>query len=50
MLCENQVGEIAAVNIGTKRLIGTIRRSDFYLLPENDDLIPNREHGYFHLD
>ncbi|KAJ0076918.1 hypothetical protein Patl1_36449 [Pistacia atlantica] len=43
MLCKNQVDAIAVVKRETRRLIGTITRSDIYLLLENDNLIPNRE-------
>lgn len=43
MICQNQVGAIAVIARETRRLIGTIRRSDIYLLLEDDNLIPNRE-------
>ncbi|KAJ0009803.1 hypothetical protein Pint_34706 [Pistacia integerrima] len=43
MLCKNQVDAIAVVKRETRRLIGTITRSDIYLLLENDNLIPNKE-------
>ncbi|KAH9696237.1 hypothetical protein KPL71_023102 [Citrus sinensis] len=34
---------MAVVNRGTKRLIGMIRRSDIYLLLENDNLLHKRK-------
>ncbi|KAK2665346.1 hypothetical protein Ddye_003920 [Dipteronia dyeriana] len=43
ILCGNRVGVIAVVERGTERLIGNMRRSDIYLLLENDKLYHKRE-------
>ncbi|KAL5858217.1 hypothetical protein ACOSQ3_005675 [Xanthoceras sorbifolium] len=43
ILCKNRVGIIAVVDRGTKRLIGGMRRSDIYLLLENDNIYHKRE-------
>ncbi|KAK0582128.1 hypothetical protein LWI29_021846 [Acer saccharum] len=42
ILCRNRVGVIAVVEQGTERLIGNMRRSDVYLLLENDNLYHKR--------
>ncbi|XP_075673270.1 SNF1-related protein kinase regulatory subunit gamma-1-like isoform X2 [Castanea sativa] len=43
-LRESQIGAIAVINRGTKKLIGSIRRSDIHLIIENDNLLRNRKH------
>ncbi|KAI9180460.1 hypothetical protein LWI28_005002 [Acer negundo] len=42
ILCGNRVGVIAVVERGTETLIGNMRRSDIYLLLENDNLYHKR--------
>lgn len=43
VLWEKRVDAVAVVDRGTGRLIGSIRRSDVYLLLDNDDLFFNRK-------
>lgn len=42
-LRESQIGAIAVINQGTKKLIGSIRKSDIHLIIENDNLLRNRK-------
>ncbi|XP_030943006.1 SNF1-related protein kinase regulatory subunit gamma-1-like isoform X2 [Quercus lobata] len=42
-LRESQIGAIAVINRGSKKLIGSIRRSDIHLIIENDNLLHNRK-------
>ncbi|GAV58248.1 CBS domain-containing protein [Cephalotus follicularis] len=39
ILWENRVGAVAVITQGTKRLIGSLRSNDIYLLLENDNLL-----------
>ncbi|XP_050261237.1 SNF1-related protein kinase regulatory subunit gamma-1-like [Quercus robur] len=42
-LRESQIGAIAVINRGSKKLIGSIRRSDIHLIIQNDNLLHNRK-------